>query len=82
MGLSSIETNTMTTATPTRAERVADLCATRAELVAGLCAIYDTQDAGDWGRAQVMGIAFDEKLAKSNFIIDELMAEAYFLKAA
>jgi hypothetical protein len=55
---------------------------TRAELVAGLCAIYDTQDAGDWGRGEVMGIALDEKLAKSDFIIDELMDEAYFLRAA
>ena len=53
----------------------------RIELVAELRAIYDTQDAGDWDRAEVMGRAFDEKLAKSAFIIDELMDKAY-LKAA
>jgi hypothetical protein len=51
----------------------------RAELVADLRAIYDAQDAGDWEGAAVMGKAFDQKLAKSNFIIDELMDEAYFI---
>jgi hypothetical protein len=54
----------------------------RDELEADLRAIYDTQDAGDWGRAEVMGKAFAAKLAKSDFIIDELMDGAYFIKAA
>jgi hypothetical protein len=52
----------------------------RTELIADLWAIYDTQDAGDWDRAEALGRAFDQKLAKSGFIIDELMDEAYFIK--
>jgi len=42
-------------------------------LIADLRAIYDAQDAGDESRAEALARVFDEKLAKSDFIIDELM---------
>ncbi|MGA8651977.1 MAG: hypothetical protein WB677_15420 [Xanthobacteraceae bacterium] len=53
---------------------------TREELVADLRAFYDKQDEGDALQAAEMGNAFDRKLANSDFTIDELSEDAYFIK--
>ena len=56
---------------------------TRERLVQQICVQSTTRRcAGTQDRAEVMGRAFGEKLAKSDFIIDELEDDAYFIEAA
>ena len=56
------------------------LSSSREELVAKLRHVYDVQDADKHEQTEVAGRALDDEIAKSDFTINELSEEAYFIK--